>query len=1174
MGSPAPTRWWLIILLIPPLALYWSFDWGVKAVVDRQLAECGIQLQHYRIDEVSLTRESGHAAPKIHLSGLELSQRVHIEQLNLTLQPPGKGVDRLLRAPMAHIEAAGIDIELPRIEQLSFTSPSWINLERFHQCTAWLRIDPLRGGEVEIDVPLLHRQLSHLRETLPRLQLRDLRVHLNDQQQLLDLFVSNIDYRPPEAENQSAHLSMDLDGELKIRRDQESLTSEFDAKLHLFIPAAEEKRLGMDGSHFRLRQLNLRSPQRRIDNGQLALNLLNMDLLLREPAIDLQGGLLLQWESPPNPTQPELLQARLPLNLEFHHLPGLTQSPEDLATVAIEAGRIEYGPYRLEIPRLGILAQGRNPSDLPDLTLFSGEQFLHGLTRETPIHFAFQLNRERKPKAFNELLSARIQMQHRHARVKFDLELLSDEDVIASLNGMQPVSFPQGDLDIEIKIQDTEEYPVPQHWYDWSGKHPNLEIRIQHRGDLRLDPRTVRLGTQGESQLEVQFSSSLGKFRGDLTFKQSLELNPEGIERLKLAHSPDSKCLAQGKGQLSQWPEFAEFCLKTESNSLLRYEQEELDIAARLDWRNLPQLKLSPEFLVDPSTEGTVEISAEGLSLEQGRLNLNTELNPQVKLANQTPIPLSIQGPLQLAWHPGQQGRVIDLISPSCLKLTLAPLDLLPQLKLPKDTALCIQGTTPPLLRWADNEASVQARLFSPKKRVELALGANQQRLVLPADRWDLELSAKHPLSNLNLLFHGDELLLPEQEIRIADSGARLRVDVGDPQCPRSLHLWTRRIQDTLPNKRFPSSRLKAHLRREKPDQIRGQLSLDTAGLSLPAQLNYDCKSKHLSLRSETLQIPLREDTTKLLFSRYLERGDGNLSLQLDLRQEPQQSPRLAITGQLEDFLLDFKQLPELHGLAGCRAIGGKIRFKAALEPLAPQRGKARLALDTLTLATKQGTLVGIDSPLIQLDSLDPPLSRPFDLSIAEIHGFLPFRKADMQLQLAAENRLEINNLRMLLATGQVRAPKARLEDWQSGHIDLYIKGLDLGELAAELQPSISDRLKMQGKLDGNLPLEFQREHIHLNQGHLRTQGAGHIRLKSPETQTRTNEGLLPQALTDFRFKHFELGLDGNTQRIMHMDLQLAGYNPEFALGAPIELELRINSELGKLFSIYKVQRD
>jgi len=258
---------------------------------------------------------------------------------------------------------------------------------------------------------------------------------------------------------------------------------------------------------------------------------------------------------------------------------------------------------------------------------------------------------------------------------------------------------------------------------------------------------------------------------------------------------------------------------------------------------------------------------------------------------------------------------------------------------------------------------------------------------------------------------------------------------------------------------------------------------------------------------------------------------------------------------------------------AGSVEATGEVRWdRGALE------GGVDVVARDLALVTAYARVQDLDAD-VRVEGPEPLTTPPGQtLSVARIDPGLPLEQGRARFQLLPEGVLVVESAVARLAGGRLRtsgrvelaAPEQRLV--------LAVEGVELDPLLAHLGVP---GLTVTGVVFGSLPVIRSAEGLSLDDGHLETRGSGWIRYEPPSGVASTLRGAAPMGgealvriLRDFRYEALEVRLTGDLGGTAHVRLHLAGANPDYRDGHPVELNLDLEVDLGDLLRAQALSRE
>ena len=238
-----------------------------------------------------------------------------------------------------------------------------------------------------------------------------------------------------------------------------------------------------------------------------------------------------------------------------------------------------------------------------------------------------------------------------------------------------------------------------------------------------------------------------------------------------------------------------------------------------------------------------------------------------------------------------------------------------------------------------------------------------------------------------------------------------------------------------------------------------------------------------------------------------------------------------------------------------------------------PPQGEIDLVLRDVDLSTAAGSVEQLNAA-VRLEGPWPPSTPPGQLlSMARVDFGLELTQGLVAFRLRPDGSLDLESAEWNFAGGTVRT---------AGHIDpaaeqqtltLVFDGVDLATLLRLVNLS---GLSGEGSLDGELPLVRSGDRYEIRGGHLSGAPGGTIRWQSgPEMvaiAARTpGLGTVVEALPNFHYEKLELRIDGDPAGHVVVKLHLAGSNPDYFEGYPVELNLNVDATLGDLLRAERI---
>ncbi len=252
--------------------------------------------------------------------------------------------------------------------------------------------------------------------------------------------------------------------------------------------------------------------------------------------------------------------------------------------------------------------------------------------------------------------------------------------------------------------------------------------------------------------------------------------------------------------------------------------------------------------------------------------------------------------------------------------------------------------------------------------------------------------------------------------------------------------------------------------------------------------------------------------------------------------------------------------LASLRGVTGTVAAGGHL----AWDPAGGLRPRLDLLLQNLSGTAGPVAFQGLNgvARLTRLSPLSTPPGQ--EVSVALLSAGLPMTDGLVRFQLD-QGRLRLEEGALSLAGGRVRLEPTVLDlSAPRLTLGLQVQEVDLAQIVALTG---LEGLSATGRLSGRLPLALHDGTASIVVGRLAAQEPGLLRYRPAEPPAALAGGgqpvqMLLQALDDFRYGRLELVLNGTAGGETTAALHLAGANPAFHDGYPLELNLNLAGKL------------
>lgn len=250
-----------------------------------------------------------------------------------------------------------------------------------------------------------------------------------------------------------------------------------------------------------------------------------------------------------------------------------------------------------------------------------------------------------------------------------------------------------------------------------------------------------------------------------------------------------------------------------------------------------------------------------------------------------------------------------------------------------------------------------------------------------------------------------------------------------------------------------------------------------------------------------------------------------------------------------------------VHDVTGAIAVDGTLRWnEGGLRP------NLKVLLQDVGLTQGFVALTRING-VVTLTGLSP-LRTPKgqQVSVAAIDAGLPLLDAVANFEIARDTLL-LDSASATLAGGTIRArPTAIPLNLDQGTTTLDVHGLRLGPLVdlAGIQG-----LRAKGELAGTVPLRFAGGDVIIDNAVLTNTKPEQVTYAPDDVPAALSGGgesvgLVLEAMQDFRYEELSLTVDGRASGQMTVKLHIAGANPSFYDGYPVEFNLTVSGELAK----------
>jgi hypothetical protein len=229
--------------------------------------------------------------------------------------------------------------------------------------------------------------------------------------------------------------------------------------------------------------------------------------------------------------------------------------------------------------------------------------------------------------------------------------------------------------------------------------------------------------------------------------------------------------------------------------------------------------------------------------------------------------------------------------------------------------------------------------------------------------------------------------------------------------------------------------------------------------------------------------------------------------------------------------------------------------------------GTVDLAIRDLALSSHVGDVEHLNAA-VRITGPWPPATPPRQLlSIGRIGVGLELTDGLVTYRVQRNGTLDVDSARWTFAGGTITTAGTFPLAADRHTVALEVADVDLSALFALTRLS---GLTGEGRLAGTIPLSLDEGTAEIRGGTLATTGPGWIRYR-PEAAigataaSEQNFGMLLEVLENFHYERLELRMNGDTKSTVDLALHLAGANPDYMDGHPVEFNLNVESRLADL---------
>jgi hypothetical protein len=265
--------------------------------------------------------------------------------------------------------------------------------------------------------------------------------------------------------------------------------------------------------------------------------------------------------------------------------------------------------------------------------------------------------------------------------------------------------------------------------------------------------------------------------------------------------------------------------------------------------------------------------------------------------------------------------------------------------------------------------------------------------------------------------------------------------------------------------------------------------------------------------------------------------------------------------GQLQPSTL-FPALSDLLTEAS-----GSIEIKGSVEWGADgMRGTAEVAATDVSVTSELATVEHLNA-IIELNETGATL-RDQTVSVGRLDFGLELTDGLIRYRLKPGGGVAIKSASWKFAGGELTTAGEIDLQSEKRETSLLVKGVDLAQLFELVN---LEGLSGSGTLEGELPIALVGDEIEIRNAVLRSSGeAGVIRYR-PDPGTSNIAAADPQfatalnVLENFHYERLEIEIDGSAMGTVVIQIHLAGINPDYQDGYPVEFNLSVDARLSDL---------
>jgi dicarboxylate transporter DctA-like protein len=573
--------------------------------------------------------------------------------------------------------------------------------------------------------------------------------------------------------------------------------------------------------------------------------------------------------------------------------------------------------------------------------------------------------------------------------------------------------------------------------------------------------------------------------------------------------------------------------------------------AARIEGRLAPELRASiPASLAPAFGDAPLILTAErGLKIAQA--SSGSSLAGKVALSQQGGATLALDGTVVSA-EQGVSGAVQARLDAATLKLAdalIRKLSLAAPLAIDAEdgrTLIRLTGPAPLSAASIDLGATRVTGLETPLQPADaplLALGPDGVDFALSSGAGKLSGragQARQPfaISWANAAIQGR----PGASMLANISGGRVALpDIGWEASGLSARLTADETQQKPPAIKLSVDRLA----QSGKEPVLAPVALSGTVLPSDTELRFDLKATALGGQVQARATGAHD----------LARGRGSAKLALE--------PLTFAPGGLQPAALIPRLGDTVRDASGILKVSGPISWS--------EKGLASeldLALESIGFVGPAGPVLGLNGN-VRLDGLAPLSTPPGQrITVAAVQAAVPISDLALRFALRDGRLLDIEDARLVLAGGRVAVAPVTLDaDAKRNRIVLEVAEVQLPILFDLIG---LDGLTGTGRLAGEVPVLFEAGDLAVEDGKLESEEPGQIRYdpaQKPAALQGGGEsiGLALAALRNFHYDRLTLNLDREIGGETLVGLHIAGKNPDFYGGYPVEFNLNLSGKLDQI---------